>query len=173
MATLVRCIEGHAFDMAASETCPTCGSAVGKNKSVKEPVYENKSPLDRTKIIELAVVTVSIIFSLAVIFAIALGIRQLMPEGGIKSVVHDAWARLEASWERTHRLPRSPSGTGEEPRNSFSKEMEKRNLLKKFGAGDKPDKLPNPFAPPKPQNPFDPKPGNPFDPKIRFSVDPK
>jgi hypothetical protein len=121
----------------------------------------------------LAVVTVSIIFSLAVIFAIALGIRQLMPEGGIKSVVHDAWARLEASWERTHRLPRSPSGTGEEPRNSFSKEMEKRNLLKKFGAGDKPDKLPNPFAPPEPQNPFDPKPGNPFDPKIRFSVDPK
>lgn len=53
MATLVRCIEGHAFDPAASETCPICGSAVFK----KEPGVENKRPrnvIDAKRLVEFA-----------------------------------------------------------------------------------------------------------------------
>jgi hypothetical protein len=153
MATLVRCIEGHAFDRAASETCPVCGSTVWKNERDKEPVAENKPPRDRTKTREIAVVTASIVFSLAMIFAIAFGIGQLMPAGGIKSLIHDAW-------ERIHPPPRPTDG---EKRNSFKN---------KLGAESKPDDKNTASQPAPPKeipNPFvSPKPGNPFDPKIRF-----
>jgi hypothetical protein len=94
MATLVRCIEGHAFDRAASETCPICGSTVWKNEPVKEPVYENKPPLNRTKIIEIAVVTGGFILCFAMMSAIAFGVGQFMPD--IKSAVYDYWQRVEA-----------------------------------------------------------------------------
>jgi hypothetical protein len=98
MATLVRCIEGHAFDRAASETCPICGSTVWKNEPVKEPVkepvYENKPPLDRTKIIELAVVIGLFIFCCAMGSAIIFGVGQFMPD--VKSAIYNYWQRVEA-----------------------------------------------------------------------------
>jgi hypothetical protein len=131
MATLVRCIEGHAFDMAASETCPICGSTVWKN----EPVVKNKPPpRDRTKAKEAAVVigylVASIVFVLATI-----------------SIAHDIWTSnfVKNVWEHTHHPP--PPRTDEEIRKS---------LLEKLGEGGKKE-ISNPFAPPKPNNPFDPK----------------
>jgi hypothetical protein len=174
MATLPTCVEGHAFDMAPSETCPICGSTVWKNEPVKEPVYENKPPLDRTKIIELAVVTVSFTFSLAVIFAIAFGIGQLMPEGGIKSVVHDVWARVEASWEhaqeRTHPLPGGPSAASRFKKACEEIKLHDPNVVCPVPHLFPPPKPQNPFVPKpedtvdrKPENPFVPKPGNPFE----------
>lgn len=45
MATLVRCIEGHAFDKAGSETCPICGSAIFE----KESVVKNEPSGDLTQ----------------------------------------------------------------------------------------------------------------------------
>jgi hypothetical protein len=152
MATLVRCIEGHAFDMTASETCPICGSTVWKKStaSKREPIDENKPPRDRTKAKELAVVTISIVFSLAMIFAIAFGVGQLMPAGGIKLVIHDAW-------ERIHPPPRR---TDEEKRNSFTKRLgaeSKADDKNKVSQPATPKEIPNPFVSPKSENPFDPK----------------
>jgi hypothetical protein len=201
MATLVRCIEGHAFDRAASETCPICGSTVWKNetvkKSIKEPVYEKKPPLDRTKIIELAVVAASIIFSLAMIFAIALGIGQLMPEGGIKSAIpgiksaiYDYWQRVEAPErakaaralehaceERRLHDPNVVCSFREAERDKAAREREHSceerklhdpNVVCSFRAvAPKPE---NPFVP-QSENILTPKPGISFDPSIRF--DPK
>jgi hypothetical protein len=161
MATLVRCIEGHAFDLAASETCPIFGSTVWKNEPVKEPVYENRPPLNRTKIIENALGTIGIIVFFPMLFAIALGIGQLMPV--IKSAIHDYWQRVEAL-ERAHSPPPSPEV-------SFRKACEEMKL---HDCRFPPPKPQNPFAPkpgdtvaPKPEKPFVPEIGNLFGPKTR------
>lgn len=166
MATLVRCIEGHAFDRAASETCPICGSTVWTNGPVKKPVYENRPPLDREKIMAIAVLAASVIIGLPVIFAVSLGIRQLLPEGGIKSVIHDLWPRFEPQ-ERAYSIPTGPSGDS-----LFRKAACEERKLHDPNVVCIPQ---NPFAPKpgdtvarKPENPFVPETGNPFDPKIRF-----
>lgn len=153
MATLVRCIEGHAFDMAASETCPVCGSTVWKNETV---VKNNPPPWDRTKAKKTAVVIGYLVA--AIVFV-----------GVTINIAHDIWtshfvkAVTKNVEEHTH--PPPPPRTDEETRKS---------LLKKLGAGGKPDdkdtasqptkakEIPNPFAPPEP--------GNPFDPKTRFDT---
>jgi hypothetical protein len=89
MATLVRCIEGHAFDMTASTTCPICGSTVWKAESVKV----EKAPKAPLMTIESAVGVASIIFTIAMIIGGAWGIRQLMPPGGIKEVLSSVWKK--------------------------------------------------------------------------------
>jgi hypothetical protein len=150
MATLVRCIEGHAFDMAASETCPICGSTVWKN----EPVVKNKSPpWDRTKAKQVAVVIGYLVATIVFV-------------GATITVAHDIWTSnfaksvIKNVEEHTHP---PPPRTDEETRKS---------ILKKLGAENEPDdesaasqratpkEIPNPFVPPKP--------GNPFDSKTRF-----
>ena len=150
MATLVRCIEGHAFDMAASATCPICGSTVWKN----EPVVKNRPPpWDRTKAKQAAVAVGYLVAAIVVV-------------GVIINIVHDIWTSnfvksvTKNIEEHTHPPP---------PRT----DAEIRKLiLKKLGAGGGDDKstasqpttakeTPNPSAPA--QFP------NPFDPKIRFN----
>jgi hypothetical protein len=92
MATLVRCIEGHAFDSAASERCPTCGSAASKTQLV----VEHKPPRGRTGAKKIAEDIVLFGFGFCILIFIASGIRQNLPAGGIKSVVHNAWEHRSA-----------------------------------------------------------------------------
>jgi hypothetical protein len=157
MATLVRCIEGHAFDMAASETCPICGSTVWKN----EPVVKNKPPpWDRTKAKQAAVVIGYLVASIVFIGVTINIAHNIWTSNFVKSVTKNVE-------EHTH--PPPPPRTDEEIRKS---------ILKKLGAGGQPDdkntasqpttkkEIPNPFAPPKLGNPSDN--NNPFDKNVRF-----
>jgi hypothetical protein len=147
MATLVRCIEGHAFDMAASETCPICGSTVGKDKSV----LENKPSPDRTKAKQIAM-AVGYVFASIVFVLATIGIAyDIWTSNFVKSVIQNVS-------EHIHHPP--PPRSDEEIRKS---------ILKKLGAGSKPDdtntvsqpatprEIPNPFVSPEPRNPFDSK----------------
>ena len=148
MATLVRCIEGHAFDMAASETCPVCGSTVWKNETV---VKNNPSPWDRTKAKKTAVVIGYLVASIVFI-------------GVTINIAHDIWtsnfvkAVTKKVEERTH--PPSPPRTDAEIRKSILKKLGADNNTALRPTTEK--EIPNPFVPPEP--------GNPFDPKTRFDA---
>jgi hypothetical protein len=150
MATLVRCIEGHAFDRAASETCPICGSTVWKT----ELVVENKTPRNLKATKEAAVGIGYVVASIVFI-------------GVTINIAHDIWTshfvKAVTKNVEEHTRPPPPPRTDEEIRKS---------ILKKLGADNstasqptKEKEIPNPFVSPEPHNPFDP--------KIRFQSDSK
>lgn len=112
MATLVRCIEGHAFDMSVSETCPSCGSTVWK----KQTAVESKSPRNFLEMKKFAVAVVSVVIFLGLTFAIA----------------NDIWAWTSKLTQSAPHL--FASNTNEDIRNALSKEI--RAKLDAFGKVD-------------------------------------
>jgi hypothetical protein len=155
MATLVRCIEGHAFDRAASETCPICGPTVSK----KESVVENKLPRDHSKLKKpLTRISLNtqlwaallVVVGGATWLAMIYGIGQLVDQVFIQQLelnvaerIHGSWEYFHDAWERSHTPP--------------SRKPNDKNTVSQPTAGNE---IPNPFA--------SPKPGNPFDAKTRF-----
>jgi hypothetical protein len=88
MATLVRCIEGHAFDRAASETCPICGSTVWKN----EPVIKSRAPpWDRTKAKQAAVSVGYLVASIVFVGATINIAHDIWTSNFVKSVIDYVW----------------------------------------------------------------------------------
>lgn len=173
MATLERCIEGHAFDRAASETCQICGSTVWK----KQPVAENTPPRDRAT--EAADVFFSKHPVVASLFVVVVGatwlvmvyriehysteqLGRLLKLKEYQSVIENVAERIHDAWVRSYPTP--PPRTDEEIR---------RLLKKKLGEGkfDDTNTASQPITAKEIPNPFDPEPRNPLDPKTRF--DPK
>jgi hypothetical protein len=147
MATIVRCIEGHAFDRAASEACPICRSTVWE----KQPVAENKPRWDRTKAKETAVGTVSIVASIVLVLGTIYIAHNIWTSNLIKLVRQPPHP---LRYEHASLLERLVEATiqdwhGEKPREPVNPLDNNTAFQPATG-----NETPKPFAPPQRGNPF-------------------